>query len=201
MNNPNVRLNPGDLFSVDPQAIPMLSKQVAEQGKKQKQVVETPAESSEYSEDPTSETSPDTEKSESEIKPTSKSTSKDAYFTLPLYAAPHLFIPAYLEPNFKTCACVYVRHPTARPGYSEVPSPYDADGEVMSLAWEWFKKKGEYRVRGGRKSDLQTLRNEEKDCELIGCACVSFLFSSLVAPNMKKRRHRWMSPERQTDRK
>ncbi|KAG7561933.1 hypothetical protein FFLO_02662 [Filobasidium floriforme] len=148
VNNPNVRLNPGDLFSVDPQAIPMLSKQVAEQGKKQKQVVETPAESLESSGDPTSETSADTEKSDSEIKPTSKSTSKDAYFTLPPYAAPHLFIPAYLEPNFKTCACVYVRHPTARPGYSEVPSPYDAD-----------------------------------------------------APNMKKRRHRWMSPERQTDRK
>lgn len=170
MNNPNVRLNPGDLFSVDPQAIPMLSKQVAEQGKKQKQVVETPAESSESSEEPTSETSADADKSDPEIKPTSKSTTKDAYFTLPPYAAPHLFIPAYLEPNFKTCACVYVRHPTARPGYSEVPSPYDADGEVMSLAWEWFKKKGEYRVRGGGKSGHGTLRNEEKECELIGSA-------------------------------
>lgn len=186
---------------MDPQAIPMLSKQVAEQGKKQKKVVETLAESSESSEEPNSETSVDTERSDSEIKPTSKSTSKDAYFTLPPYAAPHLFIPAYLEPNFKTCACVYVRHPTARPGYSEVPSPYDADGEVMSLAWEWFKKKGEYRVRGGRKSGHGTLRSEEKECELIGCACVFFVFASLIAPNMKKRRHRWMSPERQTDRK
>jgi hypothetical protein len=177
----------------------MLSKQVAEQGKKQKQVVETPAASSESSEDPTSETSADTEKSDSEIKPTSKSTTKDAYFTLPPYAAPHLFIPAYLEPNFKTCACVYVRHPTARPGYSEVPSPYDADGEVMSLAWEWFKKKGE--SRGWGLGDLRTEREEKGELT----SRTPFLLASgsrcSIAPNMKKRRHRWMSPERQTDRK
>lgn len=28
-----------------------------------------------------------------------------------------------------------MRHPTAAPGRSEVPSPYEADGEVMRLAW------------------------------------------------------------------
>jgi hypothetical protein len=62
------------------------------------------------------------------------------HFELPDYAAPFIFIPAYLEVSFVTCSAVYVRHPTARPGYSELPTPYDADGEVMRLAWEWYVK-------------------------------------------------------------
>ena len=155
VNNPNVRLNPGDLFSVEPSAMPMLSKQVADQNKKQKSTLKPAADvesETESSADPNSEASsssssssdmtPTSDEPTSTPNPTPKSTEK-AYFTLPAYAAPHLFVPAYLEPNFKTCAAVYVRHPTARPGYSEIPSPYDADGEIMSLAWEWFKKKGE----------------------------------------------------------
>lgn len=126
--------------------MPMLSKQVADAGKKQK---DTPAPAASEPETETSSSSssestvdPTTPEPTTTSEPASK-TSDKAYFTLPAYAAPHLFIPAYLEPNFKTCAAVYVRHPTARPGYSEIPSPYDADGEVMSLAWEWFKKKGQ----------------------------------------------------------
>src|ERR1700753_3921106 len=50
-------------------------------------------------------------------------------FRLPDYATPFTFIPAYLEVSFLTCSAVYLRHPTARPGYSEIPTPYDADGE------------------------------------------------------------------------
>ncbi|KAJ7220512.1 hypothetical protein GGX14DRAFT_354032 [Mycena pura] len=59
-------------------------------------------------------------------------------FNLPFYASPWLFIPAYLEVSFATCSAVYVRHPTARPQYSEIPTPYDADGEVIRHAWEWY---------------------------------------------------------------
>ncbi|KAG6908448.1 hypothetical protein DXG01_004531 [Tephrocybe rancida] len=59
-------------------------------------------------------------------------------FYLPHYSSPWLFIPAYIEPSFSTCSAIYVRHPTARPGYSEIPTPYDADGEVVRLAWEWY---------------------------------------------------------------
>jgi len=61
-------------------------------------------------------------------------------FHLPDYATPFIFIPAYLEVSFQTCSAVYLRHPTARPGYSEIPTPYDADGEVIRLAWEWYAK-------------------------------------------------------------
>ncbi|GLB41049.1 putative nam9 protein [Lyophyllum shimeji] len=59
-------------------------------------------------------------------------------FYLPHFASPWLFIPAYIEPCFTTCSAIYVRHPTARPGYSEIPTPYDADGEVVRFAWEWY---------------------------------------------------------------
>lgn len=63
-------------------------------------------------------------------------------FHLPDYAAPFLFIPPYLEPSFQTCSVVYLRHPTAGPGRSEVPTPYEADGEVMRLAWEYYSGLG-----------------------------------------------------------
>lgn len=71
-------------------------------------------------------------------------------FTLPDYAPPFIFIPAYIEPSFSTCSAIYVRHPTARPGYSEIPTPYDADGEVVRLAWEWYAKRRR-RVRSRRQ--------------------------------------------------
>jgi hypothetical protein len=58
-------------------------------------------------------------------------------FELPAYASPWIFLPAYAEVSFATCSAVYVRHPTARAEYSEVPTPYDADGEIVRLAWEW----------------------------------------------------------------
>ncbi|KAI0031329.1 hypothetical protein K488DRAFT_52337 [Vararia minispora EC-137] len=60
---------------------------------------------------------------------------------LPEWCSPFLFIPAYLEVSFQTCSFVYVRHPTARPSYSEIPTPFDADGEIVRLAWEWYAKR------------------------------------------------------------
>ena len=72
-------------------------------------------------------------------------------FYLPLYASPWLFIPAYIEVSFATCSAIYVRHPTARPGYSEIPTPYDADGEIVRFAWEWYVKR---RPRVRSKSQL-----------------------------------------------
>lgn len=87
------------------------------------------------------------------INPETKATvlnQRGTSFSLPAYASPHLFIPAYIEPAFNTCSAVYVRHPTARPGYSEIPSPFGADGEVMRFAWEWYKR---HRPRMRSKKD------------------------------------------------
>ena len=77
-------------------------------------------------------------------------------FHLPAYASPFIFIPAYLEVSFPICSVVYVRHPTARPGYSEIPTPYDADGEVVRLAWEWYSK-----MRPRNRSKRQLAREPE----------------------------------------
>jgi len=71
----------------------------------------------------------------------SKASKKPTPFFLPQYASPWLHIPAYIEVSFLTCSAVYVRHPTARPGYSEIPTPYDADGAVIRYAWEWYVKR------------------------------------------------------------
>lgn len=87
-------------------------------------------------------------------------------FSLPDYAAPFLFIPAYLEVSFATCSTIYVRHPTARPGYSEIPSPYEADGEIARLTWEYYKGVGRRR-RGvadwGDESSAEKAKEGEYD--------------------------------------
>jgi hypothetical protein len=49
------------------------------------------------------------------------------------------FIPRYLEVNHNICAAVYLRHPVARPGFAEVPSPFPA--EIQQLAYTWYLRR------------------------------------------------------------
>ncbi|KAL3446469.1 hypothetical protein BJX65DRAFT_279164 [Aspergillus insuetus] len=49
------------------------------------------------------------------------------------------FIPRYLEVNQNICAAVYVRHPVARPGFSEVPTPYGE--EISTGAYHWYLRR------------------------------------------------------------
>jgi len=137
----------------------MLQAQKAAPAPTEEPAAEAQAEETVELEESTSETSEDaTTTTETEPAPTpTPKTLKTAipaqpeiassHFTLPPFAQPHIFIPAYLLPSFTTCSCVYVRHPTARPRYSEIPSPFDAGGELMSLGWEWFTKMAP-RMRG-----------------------------------------------------
>ena len=60
-------------------------------------------------------------------------------FHLPPFCAPQLFVPAYLQPNYRFCTLTYLRHPTARHNACELPSPFDAKGSAMRRAWEWYK--------------------------------------------------------------
>lgn len=78
-------------------------------------------------------------------------------FHLPTHASAFLFIPAYIQPSFATCSAVYVRHPTARPGYSEIPTPYDADGDVIRFAWEYYAR---MRPRIRSRSQLARMPND-----------------------------------------
>ena len=49
------------------------------------------------------------------------------------------FIPRYLEVNHRICAAVYLRHPVARPGLAEVPTPYST--ETNMLAFNWYLRR------------------------------------------------------------
>lgn len=138
--NANTRLAPGDMISVDPKVIYFLQPKSPSTDK-----------SSEESND-------ETEPSASVGDSRSSSVGEKGLtpFSLPAHASPFIFVPAYLEVSFAACSVVYVRHPTARPGYSEIPTPYDADGEVVRLAWEWYSK-----VRPRNRSKRQLAREPE----------------------------------------
>ncbi|KAJ9608613.1 hypothetical protein H2200_006384 [Cladophialophora chaetospira] len=55
------------------------------------------------------------------------------------YMSAFAFVPRFLEVNHNICAAVYLRHPVARPGLAEVPSPYP--GDVHSTAFAWYLRR------------------------------------------------------------
>lgn len=55
------------------------------------------------------------------------------------YMAPFAFIPKYLEVNHNVCAAVYLRHPVARVGHAEVPTPFPV--AVNQLAFNWYLRR------------------------------------------------------------
>ncbi|KAF2193212.1 alpha-L RNA-binding motif-containing protein [Zopfia rhizophila CBS 207.26] len=55
------------------------------------------------------------------------------------YMPAFAFIPRYLEVNQNVCAAVYLRHPVARPGLSEVPTPFGV--ETGQLAFNWYLRR------------------------------------------------------------
>lgn len=66
-----------------------------------------------------------------------------SYFTpwkprqfLPVFA----ILPKHIEVSFSTCHAIYLRHPVARPGESEVISPYDED--IHERAYMYYQKNG-----------------------------------------------------------
>lgn len=55
------------------------------------------------------------------------------------YMSAFAFIPRYLEVNQNICAAVYLRHPVARPGAAEVPTPF---GEAVATpAYGWYLRR------------------------------------------------------------
>lgn len=55
------------------------------------------------------------------------------------YIRPFAFIPRYLEVNQNICAAVYLRHPVARRGQAEVPTPFTYD--LNQLAFNWYLRR------------------------------------------------------------
>ena len=56
------------------------------------------------------------------------------------FLAPFAILPHHLEVSFKTCHAVYLRDPVARPGHSEVISPFD--DSVHERAYMYYVRKG-----------------------------------------------------------
>ncbi|KAI1134513.1 alpha-L RNA-binding motif-containing protein [Hypoxylon sp. FL0543] len=55
------------------------------------------------------------------------------------YMSPFAFIPKYLEVNHNVCAAVYLRHPVARLGSAEVPTPFPV--RINQLAFNWYLRR------------------------------------------------------------
>lgn len=55
------------------------------------------------------------------------------------YMSAFAFIPRYLEVNQNVCSAVYLRHPVARPGMAEVPTPFGP--ETGLLAFQWYLRR------------------------------------------------------------
>ncbi|KAL4871351.1 hypothetical protein BDV12DRAFT_164139 [Aspergillus spectabilis] len=55
------------------------------------------------------------------------------------YMSAFAFIPRYLEVNQNICAAVYLRHPVARPGKAEVPTPFGE--QVATAAFHWYLRR------------------------------------------------------------
>lgn len=55
------------------------------------------------------------------------------------YMSAFAFIPRYLEVNHNICSAVYLRHPVARPGLAEVPTPFAY--ETSQLAFTWYLRR------------------------------------------------------------
>ncbi|KAM0791307.1 hypothetical protein ACM66B_005779 [Microbotryomycetes sp. NB124-2] len=143
----NIMLNPGDLISVDPSAVSTLKP-----AKAAATVEATNEDKQPATEDSDAVTDVSGDSPPSSTRPASRDGSKKPLrFELPEFASPFLFVPAYLEVSWTTCSAIYLRDPAPGPGMSEVPSPYEADGEVMRLAWEYYSglgRKGDKRPAG-----------------------------------------------------
>jgi hypothetical protein len=51
------------------------------------------------------------------------------------YMSAFAFIPRFLEVNQNICSAVYLRHPVARPGNAEVPSPFSFSDHQLAFTW------------------------------------------------------------------
>jgi hypothetical protein len=55
------------------------------------------------------------------------------------YMSPFAFIPRFLEVHPTICAAVYLKHPVAKPGLAEVPTPFAE--HTNGLAFNWYLRR------------------------------------------------------------
>ncbi|KAI9221276.1 hypothetical protein BC828DRAFT_381458 [Blastocladiella britannica] len=130
---PSYILRDGDLFSIEPTAVPMLSSEspVA--------AAAAAAATAETDADPaTTATTSETAPVQASITEAVKNGA--LHFTPRPFSQPWMFVPEYLEVDYAACAAVFVRAPMVKPGKCEVPSPFPP--EVHGLAHEYYSRRG-----------------------------------------------------------
>jgi hypothetical protein len=68
------------------------------------------------------------------------------------YMSPWMFIPKYLEVNYKACSAVLLRSPLPQPSEMEIPSPYPPSWH--QLVFEWYATIKRRKLKQGSKPPL-----------------------------------------------
>ena len=150
---PSRELKAGDVFAVDPEAVMMCvspptemsatTTTTATSSEGQEAEVEAGAATEESTADEAA-TSDDTGSSATGNKSAAR---RQAWLDIgasnfhpkPFMSA-FAFVPAYLEVAYDTCSAVYLRDPVARPGRTEVPSPFGP--QTHALAYSYYQRNG-----------------------------------------------------------
>ncbi|KAJ3091776.1 mitochondrial 37S ribosomal protein nam9 [Quaeritorhiza haematococci] len=103
------RLEDGDMITVDPNVIPTLEKVVP---------------------------SAPSESDSKDAEPKAQETNKTWKFKYHPYMGPWMFIPEYLEVNYRTCSAIFLRSPLPQPDRMEIPSPHPPS--LHQLVFEWY---------------------------------------------------------------
>lgn len=129
VKSPGFVLKPGDLFQVDPAAVIMN--------------VSHPSSDTISGEEDVSSLNAEIEVSIEDVKPATvlsnrarsrqdwEEIGRHRFIPKPFMSA-FAFIPSYLEVSYETCSAIYLRHPVARPGTVEVPSPLPASVHALA---------------------------------------------------------------------
>lgn len=57
------------------------------------------------------------------------------------FVSPFAILPHHIEVDFQTCHAVYLRDPVARPGHSEVISPFNLDMHERAYLWYIYRRR------------------------------------------------------------
>jgi ribosomal protein S4 len=152
IRTPGYLLEDGDIIQVNPERLRLLNP-VA---KRPQLALETPSSSSAAAAEDETEPAEETEIAEGAgeqiiKRPAGKRlpvlASRDLGFHGVPFMAPWLFVPDYLEVNYRNLTICFLRSPTIKPGRCEVPSPYD---ELQhQRAYDYFTSQS--RPLGSRK--------------------------------------------------
>ncbi|KAI9146084.1 hypothetical protein BKA69DRAFT_1121253 [Paraphysoderma sedebokerense] len=134
-------LKDGDVVTIQPSAIPILHRPKESPSKDKATAKSSPESKSATKVDSTTSTVTSSlpSKARNPISHPNQFFSTLYKFTPRPYQQPWMFLPDYLEVNYKTCSVVFIRSPMVKPGRCEIPSPFPQ--EVHGFAHEYYSKR------------------------------------------------------------